>query len=283
MLEQAAAITWGVSVLECKAENHNVVHTPTGRKLGYGELAEAASKLKTPNMRDVELKDPSEFRYIGKGEVQITDLHDITTGHAMYAQDIHVPGTKFAVVARPPVVGGTVKSFDEAAAMKVPGVVKVVKIAPTPAPAKFAPLGGVAVIANNTWAAIKGREALKVTWNDGPNGNYDSDTYKAKMQAAGNKPGKIERNEGDVDKALAGAAKVIDREYYIPHGVHVPMEPPAATVQIKNGKAEGRGREGERHAAGRRLRPQVQVRLCPRSGPALQGPGRRAGEGGVDP
>jgi isoquinoline 1-oxidoreductase beta subunit len=105
-------------------------------------------------------------------------------------------------------------------------------------PAKFAPLGGVAVIADNTWAAIKGREALKVTWNDGPNASYNSDTYKAKMQAAGSKPGKIERNEGDVDKALAGAAKVIDREYYIPHGVHVPMEPPAATVQIKDGKAE---------------------------------------------
>ncbi|HWA11570.1 MAG TPA: molybdopterin cofactor-binding domain-containing protein [Burkholderiales bacterium] len=238
MLEQAAAVVWGVSSVDCRAENHAVVHTPTGRKLGFGELAETASKLKTPNLRDVALKDPADFRYIGKGAVQITDLHDITTGHAMYAQDIHVAGTKFAVVARPPVVGGTVKSFDEAAAMKVPGVVKVVKIAPTPMPAKFAPLGGVAVIADNTWAAIKGREALKVTWNDGPNANYDSDTYKAKMQAAGKQPGKVERNEGDVDKALAGAAKVIDREYYIPHGVHVPMEPPAATVQIKGGKAE---------------------------------------------
>jgi isoquinoline 1-oxidoreductase beta subunit len=238
MLEHAAAVVWGVSSLECEAKNHEVVHTPTGRKLGYGELAETASKLKTPAMRDVELKDPSQFRYIGKGQVQITDMFDITTGHAMYAQDIHVPGSKFAVVARPPVLGGTVKSFDEAAAMKVKGVVKVVKINPTPMPAKFAPLGGVAVIADNTWAAIKGREALKVTWNDGPNASYNSDTYKAKMQAAGSKPGKIERNEGDIDKALAGAAKVIDREYYIPHGVHVPMEPPAATVQIKDGKAE---------------------------------------------
>jgi len=238
MLEHAAAVVWGVSSLECEAENHQVIHKPTGRKLGYGELAETASKLKTPSLRDVTLKDPSEFRYIGKGKVQITDLHDITTGHAMYAQDIHVPGSKFAVVARPPVLGGTVKTYDEAAAMKVKGVIKVVKINATPMPAKFAPLGGVAVIADNTWAAIKGREALKVTWNDGPNANYDSDTYKAKMQAQGKKPGKVERNEGDVDKALAGAAKVIEREYYIPHGVHVPMEPPAATVQIKNGKAE---------------------------------------------
>jgi isoquinoline 1-oxidoreductase beta subunit len=238
MLEHAAALTWGVSDTECRAENHKVIHTPTGKSLGYGELAAAASALKTPNEKTLTLKDPSQFRYIGKGEVQITDLRDITTGKAMYAQDIHVPDMKYAVVARPPVVLGQVKTFDEAAAMKVPGVIKVVKIPSTPMPAKFAPLGGVAVIANSTWAAIKGREALKVTWDDGPNKSYNSDTYKAKMQAQARKPGKVERNEGDIDKALAGAAKVVEHEYYIPHGVHVPMEPPAATVQIKNGKAE---------------------------------------------
>jgi len=238
MLEHAAALTWGVSDTECRAENHKVIHTPTGKSLGYGELAAAASTLKTPAESTLTLKDPSQFRYIGKGEVQITDLRDITTGKAMYAQDIHVPDMKYAVVARPPVVLGQVKTFDEAAAMKVPGVIKVVKIPATPMPAKFAPLGGVAVIANSTWAAIKGREALKVTWDDGPNKTYNSDTYKAKMQAQARKPGKVERNEGDVDKALAGAAKVVEHEYYIPHGVHVPMEPPAATVQIKDGKAE---------------------------------------------
>ena len=238
MLEHAAAIAWGVSSTECRAQNHQVIHTPTGRKLGYGELAAVAAKLKTPNIRDIELKDPADFRYIGKGEVQITDLRDITTGKANYGQDIRIPGMKYAVVARPPVVLGTVKTYDEAAAMKVPGVIKVVKIKSTPMPAKFAPLGGVAVVANSTWAALKGREALKVTWNDGPNADYDSDAYKAKMQATARKPGKVERNEGDVDKALAGAAKVIEREYYIPHGAHSPMEPPAATVQIKGGKAE---------------------------------------------
>lgn len=238
MLEQAAAVTWGVSSTECRAENHQVIHTPTGRKVGYGELAAVAAKLKTPRESDLQLKDPADFRYIGKGEVQITDLRDITTGHAMYGQDIRVPGMKYAVVARPPVVLGTVKTYDEAAAMKVPGVIKVVKIKSTPMPAKFAPLGGVAVVANSTWAALKGREALKVTWNDGPNADYNSDTYKAQMQATARKPGKVERNEGDVDKALAGAAKVIEREYYIPHGAHSPMEPPAATVQIKGGKAE---------------------------------------------
>src|SRR6185369_5378040 len=146
MLEHAAALTWGVSDTECRAQNHKVVHVPTGKSLGYGELAEKAAALPTPKASTITLKDPSQFRYIGKGQVQITDLFDITTGKATYAQDIHVDGMKYAVIARPPVVLGKVVSYDEAAAMKVPGVIKVVKIDPTPMPAKFAPLGGVAVI-----------------------------------------------------------------------------------------------------------------------------------------
>jgi isoquinoline 1-oxidoreductase subunit beta len=238
MLEHAAALTWGVSDTECRAQNHKVVHVPTGKSLGYGELATTAAALKTPKLSAVTLKQPSQFRYIGKGAVQMIDLHDITTGHATYAQDVHVDGMKYAVVARPPVVGGKVVSFDSAAAMKVPGVLKVVKIAPTPAPAKFAPLGGVAVIANSTWAALKGREVLNVKWDDGPNKSYDSDAFKAKMAEQARKPGKVERNEGDVDKALAAADKVIEHEYYIPHFSHATMEPPAAVARVAGGRAE---------------------------------------------
>jgi isoquinoline 1-oxidoreductase subunit beta len=238
MLEHAAALTWGVSDTECKAQNHKVVHVPSGKSLGYGELAEKAAAMPTPKLSTVTLKDPSQFRYIGKGNVQITDLRDITMGKAMYAQDIHVPGTLYAVVERPPVVLGKAVSYDEAAAMKVPGVIKVVKINPTNMPAKFAPLGGVAVIANNTYAANKGRQALNVKWDDGPNKDYDSDAFKVKMAEQARKPGRVERNEGDIDKALAGADKVIEREYYIPHFVHAPMEPPAATVKIDGNKAE---------------------------------------------
>jgi isoquinoline 1-oxidoreductase subunit beta len=238
MLESAAALQWGVSDADCHAENHRVVHRPSGRSLGFGELAAAAAKLPTPKANALTLKDPSQFRYIGKGEVQITDLLDITMGKANYAQDMRIPGMKYAVVARPPVVGGKAKSFDTAAAMKVPGVVKVVAIAPTPMPAKFAPLGGVAVIADNTWAALKGREALKVVWDDGPNKSYDSDKFKETMATQARKPGKVERDEGNVDQALAGATKVIEREYYIPHGHHATMEPPAALARVANGKAE---------------------------------------------
>src|SRR5689334_753363 len=173
MLEHAAALTWGVSDTECVAQNHKVVHKPSGKSLGYGELAATAAALPTPKLSQVNLKDPSQFRYIGKGQVQITDLFDITTGRAKYAQDIIVPGMLYAMVERPPVVLGKAVSYDEAAAMKVPGVIKVVKIDPTAMPAKFAPLGGVAVIAKNSWAAKKGREALKVKWDDGPNASYD--------------------------------------------------------------------------------------------------------------
>src|SRR5262249_16451894 len=238
MLEQAAAKQWGVNVSEVEAVHHEIVHKPTGRKLGYGDVAEAAAALPVPPADQVKLKDPSAFRYIGKGNVGVVDLFDITTGRATYGQDIVRPGMKFAVIARSPVVGGKVTSYDASAALKVPGVEKVVAIEPTPAPAKFAPLAGIAVIAKNTHAALLGRDALKIVWDDGPNKAYDSAAYKTMLEESTRKPGKVERNEGDADKALGSAAKVVTRDYYVPHLAHAPMEPPAATAQIANGKLE---------------------------------------------
>ncbi len=238
MLEQAAAKRWGVDVSEVEAEHHEVVHRGSGRKLGYGALAKDAAGLPTPAPDKVKLKDEKAFRYIGKGNIGIVDLYDITTGGTTYGQDVKLPGMKFAVVARPPVVGGKVKSYDASATMKVPGVEKVVTIAPTPAPAKYAPLGGVAVIAKNTWAAIKGREALKIVWDDGPNGSYNSAAYKKMLQRNVRKPGKLERNLGDAAKALASANKVVVGEYYAPHLAHATMEPPAATARMSGGKWE---------------------------------------------
>ena len=110
MLEQAAAATWKVDVGEVQAQLHEVVHKPTSRKLGYGELAAAAAGLPVPAADKVKLKDASAFRYIGKGNVRIADIVDITTGKAIYGQDVMLPGMKFAVIARPPVVGGKVAS-----------------------------------------------------------------------------------------------------------------------------------------------------------------------------
>jgi isoquinoline 1-oxidoreductase beta subunit len=238
MLETAAAAQWKVDVGEVQAQLHEVVHKPTGRKLTYGQLAGAASGLPVPAADKVKLKDASAFRYIGKGTVRISDLTDITTGRAIYGQDVMLPGMKFAVVARPPVVGGKVASLDSSAALKVPGVEKVVTIPGTPAPYKFGPLGGVAVIARNTWAAMKGREALKITWDNGPNAAHDSKAYRASLEAAVKKPGKVERDLGDADKALASAAKVITAEYYAPHIAHATMEPPAAAARMNHGKWE---------------------------------------------
>ncbi|MEO7321815.1 MAG: molybdopterin cofactor-binding domain-containing protein, partial [Burkholderiales bacterium] len=238
MLEKAAAVAWNCSDVDVKAQNHKVIHIPSGKTMGYGELAAAAAALPTPKLGAITLKDPKDFRYIGKGVVQIIDMHDITTGKAMYGQDVRVDGMKYAVIERPPVVLGKAKSWDAAAAMKVPGVEKVVAIDPTAPPFKFAPLGGVAVIANNTYAAMKGREALNVVWDDGPNKDYDSDKFKEHMQKMARQPGKIQRNEGDIDAALKGAAKVIEHEYYIPHFSHATMEPPAAVAKVADGKAE---------------------------------------------
>jgi isoquinoline 1-oxidoreductase beta subunit len=238
MLELAAAKQWGVDPKEVVARFHEVTHPPSGRKLGYGDLAEAAANMAVPAPETLQLKKPADFRYIGKGNVTIVDLFDITTGRATYGQDVALPGMLFAVIARSPVVGGKVASHDAGAAMKVPGVVKVVVIDPTPAPAAFAPLAGVAVIAKSTWAAMKGRDALKITWDDGPNGSFDSAAYKAQLEAAVRKPGRLERNEGDVDAALASAAQVVTAEYYSPHLAHATMEPPAATARRTNGKWE---------------------------------------------
>ena len=238
MLEAAAADQWKVPVSEVAAKNHEVVHGPSGRRLGYGALAKAAAAKPVPERAALRLKDPKDFRYIGKGELKLVDALDIATGKAQYGIDTRLPGMLYAVVARPPVVGGKVAKVDDAEALKVPGVVKVVQIESTPLPALFNPAGGVAVLARNTFAAMQGRRALKITWDDGPNGSYDSVAYKAKLEESARKPGKVVRNDGDFDKAAASAAKRHQAEYYIPHLAHATMEPPAATARITNGKCE---------------------------------------------
>jgi isoquinoline 1-oxidoreductase beta subunit len=238
MLEAAAAKKWGVPVSEVKAVNHEVVHASSGRRLGFGELAADAAAQPVPALDTLKLKDPKDYRYIGKGAVSIVDLRDITTGKAQYGADVRLPGMKYAVIARPPVVGGKVVSFDGADALKVSGVEKVIEAQGWPWPSKFQPLGGVAVIARNTGAAIKGRDALKIVWDDGPNASYDSKTYRAELEEATRKPGAVVRNDGDVEAALKSADKVITGEYYLPHLAHASMEPPVATANFKDGKVE---------------------------------------------
>jgi isoquinoline 1-oxidoreductase beta subunit len=238
MLERAAAEAWGVPVAQVTAKNHEVVHAKSGRRGSYGEFAEAASMLPVPKADQLRLKSPKEFRYIGKGELGLIDNDAIVTGRATYGIDARVEGMLHAVIARPPVYGGKVKSYDAAEALKLPDVVKVVALDSAPIPSAFMPLGGVAVIARNTWAAIEARRKLVIEWDSGPNASYDSATYRKSLEAAARAPGKLVRNSGDVYKALSTADKKIEVEYYLPHIAHAPMEPPAALVRIAEGACE---------------------------------------------
>lgn len=238
MLELAAAAQWKVPVGECRAQLHKVVHQPSGRELGYGELAAAASALPVPARDSLRLKQPSEFRYIGQEASRAIDGADIVNGRAVFGADVHFDDMLYAVIARPPVYGGKVKSVDSSAALKVPGVVKVVSIEGRPLPSEFQPLGGVAVVAKNTWAAIKGREALKIQWDDGPNAGYDSIAYRKELEAAALKPGKVVRSSGDLDDALAKADSTLEASYYLPHLSQSPMEPMVAVARFKDGQCE---------------------------------------------
>ena len=253
MLEQAAANQWGVPLHEVRTQVHKVVHEPSGRTLGFGELAKAARELEVPGRNDLVLKADSELRFIGKesglinGKVKSAypkaiDGEDIVTGKAVYGADVEFEDTLYAVIARPPVYGAKVKSIDDSAALKVTGVQKVMRIDGAGQPAGFSPLGGVAVVASNTWAAMEGRKALKIEWDNGPagdNASYTTEAYRKSLEKAAQSPGKVIReNGGDVEAALTAADQRVSATYYMPHMAQAPMEPPVATVRIKDGKAE---------------------------------------------
>ncbi|WP_201525008.1 xanthine dehydrogenase family protein molybdopterin-binding subunit, partial [Bordetella pseudohinzii] len=240
MLEAAAAARWAVPVAEVKAVQHEVVHQPSGRRLAYGELAAEAAKQPVPKGEALKLKERAEFRYIGKDQVRLVDLEAIGKGQATYGMDVRLPGMVYAVVARPPVVGGKLRRLDSSKALALPGVLKVVEIPPMQGAPAFQPLGGVAIVARNTWAARQGRDALEIEWDDGPNAGYDSTAYRQTLEAAARKPGKTIRKQGDTAQTWGKApeAERLASEYYVPHLAHASMEPPVATVQIKAGKAE---------------------------------------------
>ena len=239
MLEEAAAQAWDVPIGEVRAEGHTVRHQGSDRVAGFGELAAAAAALPVPDREGLRLKDPATFRYVGRDDVGLVDNMDITRGTTTYGIDVRREGMLYAVIARPPVFGGRVASLDDSAALQVPGVERIVRLDPPAIPAEFQPLGGVAVVARNTWAAIRGREALVVTWEDGPHGSYSSDAYKAELEAAvGTGDGALVLNRGNVAAALAEAPTRVVAEYYIPHLAQAPMEPPAAVADVRDGSCE---------------------------------------------
>jgi isoquinoline 1-oxidoreductase subunit beta len=237
MLEQAAAKEWGVPVSECKAQHHEVVHT-SGKAFGFGYLAEKASALPIPEESAITLKDPKDFKYITK-QSSIVDLKDIVTGKAKFGYDHKLPNTKYAVIKRNPEAGAGLKSFNSDAAIKVPGVIKVFTLDAPGFPTNFnKPLGGVVVVAENTWAAMKGRDALEITWNKGINADYDSINYSNDMLKHAKTKGKARRTTGDTYKALSKAKKIIEADYIVPHLVHAPMETPCALANFHDNMCE---------------------------------------------
>ncbi len=234
MLERAAASKWSVPVAECKANNHFVVHT-SGKKLGYGELAALATQQAVPKKEELKFKSSADYRYVGKSLPTI-DRDNLTSGKGVFGIDASMPGMVHASIARSPVFGGKLKNFDDKAAKAVKGVMQTVTIPDLTGPTMFQPLGGVAVIANSTWAAKKGREALKVEWSESPNAAYDSAKFKQSLLETVRKPQKVIRNVGDVDAEFAKGGKTHEAEYYAPHLAHAPMEPVAAVAEFKDGK-----------------------------------------------
>lgn len=238
LLEQAAAKEWGVDVSECKARNHEVVHD-SGKSLGFGYLAEKAAALPMPDESTITLKSTKDFRYISK-KSSIVDLKDIVTGKAKFGLDNnHLPNTKVAVVKRNPEPGAGLKSFSADKALDVPGVIKVFKLdAPGFPTTLFKPLGGVAVVAENTWSALEGRKALEVSWEKGVNADYDSRKFNEEMLQRAKVKGNVRRGNGKVQEGLTNAKKVVEANFAVPLLSHAPMETPCALAHVHDGICE---------------------------------------------
>ena len=217
MLIAAAADTWKVDAAGCHTENGFVVHGT--QRLSYGKLAEKAAQLKPP--AEVKLKDPKDFRLIGKATRRL-DTPAKTNGSAVFGIDVTVPGMLVAVVARPPVFGATVKSFNGDKARSVRGVRQVIELD-----------SGIAVVADGFWPAKKGREALQITWDEGPMANFDSESLRKQYSELADQPGLSARKQGDAAAALKSAAIKLDAVYEFPYLAHAPMEPLNCVADVR--------------------------------------------------
>lgn len=237
MLIQAAANKWKISPDKLYTENSYVIQRGSKKKISFGELAVDSGKLDVPKPETVNLRPTIELKHLGK-DLPLLDGPAYVTGKAVYGADVKLPGMLIAVIQRPAVVGSKVKSFDEKKALAVKGVKKVIKMPEAKEPYAFQPWGGVAVLADNTWAANMGREQLDIQWNLSDNKKYNSKEYRDTLIASARKGGAVMRKKGDVDSALKSASKTIEAEYYVPHLPHVPMEPPVAVAHFQNGSCE---------------------------------------------
>ncbi|MGH9771031.1 MAG: molybdopterin cofactor-binding domain-containing protein [Candidatus Acidiferrales bacterium] len=225
MLIAAAARKWGVDKSDCRAENSVVTHAPTKRAVSYGSLAEAAAKLPVP--ANVPLKDPKDFRIVGKS-VKRLDSAVKTDGSAGFGIDTRLPGMLYATVVRCPVFGGKPASFDATKAKAIPGVRDVIQIS-----------SGVAVVADNTWTAFQGRKATEIKWNEGTNASVSTDSISTLFAERADQPGAaVARKEGDAAKGLASGARKIDAIYQVPFMAHATMEPMNCTAHVQANRCD---------------------------------------------
>ncbi|HWO08767.1 MAG TPA: molybdopterin cofactor-binding domain-containing protein, partial [Polyangiaceae bacterium] len=238
MLVNAAAKRWGVKPETCVAREHRVTHTASGRSFEFGALVPFAKREPIPKPETVQLRPEQELAHVGKDALPHLDAPAFVTGTAQFGADVRVPGMLIAVIERPPVVGGRVLGFDRDAALTVPGVKYVIQMPEPHKPYVFQSWGGVAVVADNTWAALRGRSLLNVRWDHGENASYDSEEYRKTLLASARSPGAALRKLGDAPAALREAASTIEAEYYVPHLPHAPMEPPVALASVSDGRCE---------------------------------------------
>jgi isoquinoline 1-oxidoreductase beta subunit len=235
MLVSAAAARWNVNPNTCVAKDGGVLHGARKNFLTYGELVEDAAKLPIPDFKTVPLKNSDTFTIVGH-DTRRFEARDKATGTAKFGIDSRMPGMQFAVIARCPVFGGKLKSFDAAKAKTVAGVKDVITIDPVGAGAFTA--GGVVVLADNSWAAIQGRKALQITWDEGSAASESSDSLRKQFLDNAAKPGKVVRNDGDADAVFSAAAKKVEASYEFPFACHATMEPMNCTVHIRPDGAE---------------------------------------------
>ncbi len=219
ILIAAAAQTWGVEPASCRAEAGAVIHAATSRRLTYGALAQRAAALPVP--ADVQLKDPKDWRLAGTPTKRL-DTRFKVNGTAQFGIDVRVPGMLTAVVARSPVFGGKVGSFDATAAKAIPGVRHVVQIS-----------SGVAVVGDGYWPAKQGRDALKVSWDEGPVAQVSSASISSLFAQRATQDGAVARHDGDAATALAGAAQRVEAVYEMPFLAHATMEPMNCTAHVR--------------------------------------------------
>ncbi len=237
LLERAAADAWGVPAAQCAARNHSVVG-PDGRTLGFGELAARAATLPMPEPSTLRMKPESDFRYVGHG-LPIVDLQDMTVGKATYGIDVHLPEMLYASIERSPWLQGRIKALDADAARTVAGVSEIVELRAVEGPPGFNPIEGVAVLASNTWSALRGRGALQIDWTRSEHSEHDSAAYLDELVArVEGGPGEVRRRRGDVEAALASAQQVVTATYRTPYLAHAPMEPPVATARFSDNGCE---------------------------------------------